>query len=153
MALARVQFFSISLDGYGTGEGQSHDALFGHAGERLVHEWMFVTRGGARWSASPAAPAASTTPSCGCTIRGRAPRSWGAGFAPPGWHEDPGGRAGGSQPAVPHTDLRPHHHPRPSIEMEGGTTFNFIDASLAEALETAREAADGRDVRIGGVPP
>src|SRR5438093_1096407 len=47
-----------------------------------------------------------------------------------------------------------HHvtHPRPSIEMEGGTTFNFIDASPAEALEAAREAAGGQDVRIGGGP-
>jgi dihydrofolate reductase len=34
--------------------------------------------------------------------------------------------------------------------MEGGTTFHFIDASPAEALETAREAANGKDVRIGG---
>ena len=42
------------------------------------------------------------------------------------------------------------HHPRPSIEMEGGTTFHFVDASPAEALVTAREAADGQDVRIGG---
>ena len=44
------------------------------------------------------------------------------------------------------------HQPRPSLEMEGGTTFHFIDASPAEALETAREAADGQDVRIGGGP-
>ncbi len=43
MSLARVQFFAISLDGFGTGEGQSLDTPFGHAGERL-HEWMFVTR-------------------------------------------------------------------------------------------------------------
>jgi dihydrofolate reductase len=34
--------------------------------------------------------------------------------------------------------------------MDGGTTFHFIDASPAEALETARKAADGQDVRIGG---
>jgi dihydrofolate reductase len=34
--------------------------------------------------------------------------------------------------------------------MEGGTTFHFLDASPAEALETAREAAGGQDVRIGG---
>jgi dihydrofolate reductase len=34
--------------------------------------------------------------------------------------------------------------------MEGGTTFHFIDASPAEALETARAAAGGQDVRIGG---
>ena len=44
------------------------------------------------------------------------------------------------------------HHPRPPIEMEGGTTFHFLDAAPAEALETAKEAADGRDVRIGGGP-
>jgi dihydrofolate reductase len=34
--------------------------------------------------------------------------------------------------------------------MEGGTTYHFLDASPAEALETAREAADGQDLRIGG---
>jgi dihydrofolate reductase len=34
--------------------------------------------------------------------------------------------------------------------MKGGTTFHFIDASPAEALAQAREAAAGADVRIGG---
>jgi dihydrofolate reductase len=34
--------------------------------------------------------------------------------------------------------------------MEGGTTFHFLDASPAEALDAAREAADGQDVRLGG---
>jgi len=43
MSLARVHNFSISLDGFGTGEGQSHDAPFGHARERL-HQRMFATR-------------------------------------------------------------------------------------------------------------
>jgi dihydrofolate reductase len=36
--------------------------------------------------------------------------------------------------------------------MAGGTTFHFIEASPAEALKVAREAADGLDVRIGGGP-
>ena len=56
----------------------------------------------------------------------------------------------GLQPAVPHADLRPDAARAPSIEMEGGTTFHFVDASPAEALETARDAAGGQDVRIGG---
>ena len=34
--------------------------------------------------------------------------------------------------------------------MEGGTTFHFLDAAPAEALETARAAAGGLDVRLGG---
>ena len=42
------------------------------------------------------------------------------------------------------------HHPRPPIEMEGGTVFHFVDASPQEALDLAREAAGDLDVRIGG---
>lgn len=44
------------------------------------------------------------------------------------------------------------HDPRPSIEMAGGTTFHFLSATPAEALERALEVADGKDVRIGGGP-
>jgi dihydrofolate reductase len=36
--------------------------------------------------------------------------------------------------------------------MEGGTTFHFVHASPADALQTARDAAGGQDVRIGGGP-
>jgi dihydrofolate reductase len=43
-------------------------------------------------------------------------------------------------------------YPRPSIEMEGDTTFYFLDAAPGEAIETAREAADGQDIRLGGRP-
>jgi dihydrofolate reductase len=42
------------------------------------------------------------------------------------------------------------HYPREPFVMEGGTTFHFIDATPAEALAQAREAAPGLDVRIGG---
>ena len=43
MSQVRVHNFSVSLDGFGTGEGQRLDAPFGHAGTRL-HEWFFPTR-------------------------------------------------------------------------------------------------------------
>jgi dihydrofolate reductase len=78
----------------------------------------------------------------------------GAGkFGHPGWHEDPNwqGAWGPNPPFHTPVFVLTHHH-RPSIEMEGGTTFHFIDASPTEALETAREAADDQDVRIGGGP-
>ncbi|WP_026928530.1 dihydrofolate reductase family protein [Glycomyces tenuis] len=42
------------------------------------------------------------------------------------------------------------HEERPSLEMEGGTTFHFVRTSAEEALERAREAAGDLDVRIGG---
>lgn len=44
------------------------------------------------------------------------------------------------------------HFPRPSLEMEGGTTFHFVDASPRDALDLAREMAGGLDVRLGGGP-
>ena len=78
----------------------------------------------------------------------------GAGkFGPPGWHDDPDWTGWwGPQPAVPHAGFVLTHHARPPIEMEGGTTFHFLDASPAEAAAAAREVAGGGDVRIGGGP-
>ena len=111
--------------------------------------------GGARGSASPAAAAASTMPSPGSTVRGIGAEIMGAGkFGWPGWHEDPEWKGWWGHNPPFHTPVFVlTHHPRPPIEMEGGTTFHFLDASPAEALETAREAAGGQDVRLGGVPP
>jgi dihydrofolate reductase len=42
------------------------------------------------------------------------------------------------------------HHPQPSITMQGGTTFHFVDDGIDAALERALDAADGSDVRLGG---
>ena len=72
-------------------------------------------------------------------------------FGPPTWHEDPDWKGWWGPNPPFHTPVFVlTHHPRASIDMEGGTVFHFIDASPAEALETAREAADGQDVRVGG---
>ena len=153
MSLVRVQSFSISLDGFGTGEGQTYDAPFGHAGERL-HDWMFATR----WWPERAGQGGGTGGIDDAFSRlfaaGIGAEIMGAGkFGPPGWHEDAEwrGRWGPNPPFHTPTFILTHHQ-RPSIEMEGGTTFHFIDASPAEALETAREAGGGQDVRLGGGP-
>ncbi len=42
------------------------------------------------------------------------------------------------------------HYARPPLEMEGGTTFYFITEGIHDALAKAREAANGKDIRIGG---
>jgi len=151
MSLARVQFFSVSLDGFGTGEGLSLEEPFGHAGERL-HEWMFATRW---WHERQGEPGGSGgiddallrlhDPGVGAEIMGSGK------FGPPGWHDDPGWKGWwGPNPPFHTPTFVLTHHPRPPIEMEGGTTFHFLDTSPADALATARAAAGGRDVRIGG---
>ena len=153
MSLARVHNFAVSLDGFGTGEGQTQEAPFGHAGHRL-HEWMFATR---FWNEMVGKPGGSRgiddafsqrfAPGIGAEIMGANK------FGPPGWNEDPDWKGWwGPNPPFHTPTFVLTHRPCPSIEMEGGTTFHFIDASPAEALEIAREAADGQDVRLGGGP-
>src|SRR5438093_304596 len=151
MSLARVQQFSISLDGFGTGEPQSLDAPFGHAGDRL-HAWMFATRWWGEMVAQPGGSRGIDDAFVRLHDSGVGAEIMGAGkFGYPGWHEDPEWRGWwGGNPPFHAPGLVLTHHARPSIEMAGGTTFHFVDASPAEALEAAREAAEGQDVRIGG---
>ena len=148
MSRVRVHNFSISLDGFGTGEGLSQNAPFGHAGQRL-HEWMIATRW---WD--PGGSGGVDDAFAQLHGVGIGAEIMGAGkFGPPGWHEDPGWEGWWGPNPPFHTPVFVlTHSPRPSIEMEGGTVFHFIDASPAEALETARTAADGQDVRLGGGP-
>ncbi|HEV7763306.1 MAG TPA: dihydrofolate reductase family protein [Acidimicrobiales bacterium] len=154
MALVRVQNFSISLDGFGTGAGLSADAPFGHAGERL-HPWMFATRWWCRDMAGrPGGTGGVDDAFARQFAEGIGTEIMGAGkFGPPGWHEDPQWKGWwGPNPPFHTPTFVLTHHPRPPIEMEGGTTFHFLDAPPAGALATAREAAGGQDVRLGGGP-
>ena len=153
MARTRIHNLSISLDGFATGEGQSADAPMGHAGRRL-HEWMFATRFGAsifgRKGGSAGvddAFAEQHEPGIGAEIMGAGK------FGPPGWQDDANWEGWwGRNPPFHTPTFVLTHRPRPSIEMEGGTTFHFLDAPPAEALAVARQAAGDRDVRIGGGP-
>ena len=149
MSLTRIHNFSISLDGFATGEPQSLEAPFGHARHRL-HQWMMATR---YWDADNGttgvdnAFAEQHSPGIGAEIMGANK------FGPPGWQDNPewDGWWGPNPPFHTPTFVLTHR-PRPPLEMEGGTTFHFLDASPAEALKVAQEAARGQDVRIGGGP-
>ena len=151
MSIVRVHNFSISLDGFGTGEPQSREAPFGHAGDRL-HEWMFTTGWWREMVGEPGgtrgvddAFAQLHGPGIGAEIMGARK------FGYPGWHEDSDWKGWwGPNPPFHTPVFILTHHPRSPIEMEGGTTFFFLDVSPAEALENAREAAGGQDVRLGG---
>lgn len=158
MSQVRVHNFSISLDGFGTGIGQSLDAPFGHAGGRL-HEWFFTTRtframhgesGGT--TGIDDAFARAWLPGIGAEIMGRS--KFGPQLGP--WSSREGGAEWkgwwGADPPFHTPVFVLTHHPRPPIEMDGGTTFHFIDAGPADALEIARKAAGDLDIRVGGGP-
>jgi dihydrofolate reductase len=151
MSLARVQFFSVSLDGFGTGEGLTRDEPFGHAGERL-HEWMFQTGWWHELIGEPGGGRGIDDAFLRLHDPGVGAEIMGAGkFGYPGWHEDREWKGWWGPNPPFHTPVFVlTHHTRPSIEMDGGTTFHFVEASPADALAAAREAAGGGDVRIGG---
>ncbi len=158
MSRARVHNFSISFDGFATGEGQAADAPFGHAGHRL-HEWMFATRfwvdlGVVELGGDAAGTAGVDNAFAERHEHGIGAEIMGAGkFGPPGWQDDPEWRGWWGENPPFHTPTYVlTHRPRPPLEMDGGTTFHFLDAAPAEALDAAREAAAGQDVRIGGGP-
>src|SRR5215469_2725175 len=152
MSQVWVHNFSVSLDGYGTGEGQSLESPYGHASVRL-HQWFFGTR---TFRAMQGEPGGSTGvdeafagnwgTGIGAEIMGR--NKFGPQRGP--WENEEWKGWWGDDPPFHTPVFVLTHHSRPSIEMEGGTTLHFIDASPTEALDTARKAADGQDVRIGG---
>jgi len=154
MSRVRIHNFSISLDGFGTGEGQTLEEPFGHAGSRL-HEWFFPTQtfqsmqGHSQGSTGIDNVFANDwTPGIGAEIMGR--NKFGPQRGP--WVDEEWKGWWGDNPPFHTPVFILTHHPRPAIEMEGGTTFHFIDAEPAQALDAAREAAGGLDVRIGGGP-
>jgi dihydrofolate reductase len=153
VSLARIQSFSISLDGFGTGEGLSREEPFGHAGERL-HQWMFATRWWHEMQGEPGGSRGIDDAFVRLHDVGVGAEIMGAGkFGYPGWHDDPDWQGWwGLEPPFHTPVFVLTHHTRPPLELEGGTTFHFVDAAPAEVLGMAREAANGQDVRIGGGP-
>lgn len=155
MSRVRVDSFSISLDGYGAGPNQSLDHPLGVGGTDL-HQWAFPTRtmqqkvfgmeGGAAGLDDDFA--ARGFENIGAWILGR--NMFGPMRGP--W-QDPNWKGWwGNNPPYHVPVFVLTHHERPSIPMEGSTTFHFVTGGVREALKRAREAAAGKDVRIGGGP-
>jgi dihydrofolate reductase len=155
MTRVRVEGFAISLDGYGAGPDQDLEHPLGIGGTDL-HQWLFPTR---TFQRSLFGKEDGTT-GVDDDFAARGFRNVGAWilgrnmFGPVrgDWqHTDWKGWWGDNPPYhVPVFVLT--HHPRPALEMEGGTTFHFVTGGHREALDRARDAAAGRDVRIGGGP-
>jgi dihydrofolate reductase len=152
MAKVRVCNFSISLDGFGAGPDQDADNPLGRGGARL-HDWIFLTRSGRSMRGHPDGETgvddelfSRRDQGVGATIMGR--NMFGPLRGP--WGDSSWAGWWGSNPPFHHPVFVLTHHPRPSIQLEGGTTFHFVDAGIVAALVQAREAAQGRDVVVGG---
>jgi dihydrofolate reductase len=129
---------TVSLDGYLAGPNQSRDNPLGEGGEDL-HRWQFE---------EPEANAAALEGilAAGAYIMGR---NMFAGPGPGPWGDDWRGWWGEEPPYhAPVFVLT--HHPRPPLQMQGGTTFHFVNDGIESALAKAREAAGGKDVAIAG---
>ena len=136
--------FTLSLDGFMAGPDQTQETPLGVGGEEL-HRWMFDE---ARTEADIAA-AEHILEARGAYVMGR--NMFGPVRGP--W-EDAGENADwrgwwGDEPPYHAPVFVLTHHPRESVEMDGGTTFHFV-GSFDEALARATEAAKGETVTIAG---
>ena len=152
MSRVRVESFTISLDGYGAGPDQSVDEPLGVGGEEL-HRWFLPTHtfqsvhgGGSGTTGVDDDFAARGFRNVGAWILGR--NMFGPVRGP--WPDLEWRGWWGENPPYHVPVFVLTHHPRPDLEMEGGTTFRFVTGGIHEALAQARAAADGKDVRIGG---
>jgi len=152
MPKLRAHNISISLDGYIAGPNQSLEHPLGIRGEEL-HKWAFETRTARLTHGMEGGKdgldddfIASGDKNIGATIMGR--NMFGPIRGP--WGDDPWSGWWGANPPFHHPVFVLTLHPHPSLTMEGGTTFHFVENGIEAALERAFEAADGGDVRIGG---
>ena len=151
MSKLRVHSFAISIDGYGAGPSQDLEHPLGVNGEDLM-EWFFHTRA---WRSMHGEPDGETGVDDSIAEQGFGFGAWILGrnmFGPirgPWPDENWKGWWGENPPYhVPIFVLT--HHPRPPLTMAGGTEFRFVTGGIHEGLRQAREAANGRDVRVGG---
>ncbi|MCH8544868.1 MAG: dihydrofolate reductase family protein [Alcanivorax sp.] len=153
MTRVRVESFTLSLDGYGAGPNQDIDNPLGVGAEKL-HQWLLPTRTFQRTVLGNEGGttgvdddfAARGFQNVGAWILGR--NMFGPVRGP--WPDMSWKGWWGDNPPYHFPVFILTHHARPSIEMEGGTTFHFVTGGIREALERAREAAGELDVRIGG---
>lgn len=152
MSKVKVMAFSVSLDGYGAGPGQSKENPLGKRGEEL-HEWIFPTRMFQEMYGKDKGVegmdndfAERSFENLGAWIMGR--NMFGPIRGP--WQDDDWKGWWGENPPYHVPVFVLTHHARESISMKGGTIFHFVTDGIDSALEKARKAANGKDIRIGG---
>ena len=147
-----VRSFALSIDGYGAGPRQDLQNPIGVRGLELM-EWFFQTRAWRRMHGDEGGEtgvddslAEQGFAGIGAWIIGR--NMFGPVRGP--WPDQSWKGWWGDEPPYHTPVFVLTHHPRPTLDMTGGTEFHFITEGIHAALEQARLAAGGRDVRVGG---
>ena len=152
MSKVRVASFSVSIDGFGAGPRQDLQNPLGVRGPEIF-SWFFQTEvwnkmhgesGGSRGVDNEMALKAFEN--VGAWILGR--NMFGPVRGP--WPDDSWKGWWGEEPPYHVPVFVLTHHARAPLEMKGGTTFYFVTDGAESALKQAKEAARGKDVRIGG---
>lgn len=143
---------SMSLDSYVAGPNSSRENPLGDGGERL-HEWVYDL---ASWREIHGLEGGETNQddeivaesfeNVGAFVMGR--RMFSNDEGP--WGDDPFEGYWGEDPPFHAPVFVLTHHPRKSLEMEGGTTFTFVTDGIERASERAKAAAGDADVSIAG---
>ena len=153
MSRLRVHGFSISIDGYGAGPNQSLENPLGVGGPAMF-DWFFHTR---TWKKMHGGDGGETGVDDDIAARGfDGFGTWILGrnmFGPVrgSWPDDAWKGWWGDEPPYHVPVFVLTHHARAPIAMKGGTVFHFVTGGIHAALEQAREAAGGRDVRLGAL--
>jgi dihydrofolate reductase len=152
MGKVRVASFSVSIDGYGAGPRQGVQNPLGVRGLEL-HNWFFPTNAFKQMTGKNGGitgvdndMAARSLENVGAWILGR--NMFGPVRGP--WPDDSWKGWWGEEPPYHTPVFVLTHHARAPLEMNGGTTFYFVTDGVESALKQAREAANSKDVRIGG---
>ena len=152
MARLRISSFTISVDGYGAGPGQSRQDPLGVGGEAL-HAWLVGTRTFGRMVGGDGGStgvddefAVRGFEGIGAWIMGR--NMFGPIRGP--WPDESWRGWWGETPPYHTPVFVLTHHQRPPLTMNGGTVFHFVTGGIQAALDQACAAAGGKDVRLGG---
>ncbi len=152
MPKLRVNAFAISLDGYGAGPDQVLDHPLGRRGAEL-HQWFYPTRTFQQMYGKEKGEtgvdegfAARSMANLGAWIMCR--NMFGPVRGP--WPDEEWKGWWGESPPYHVPVFVLTHHPRDPVEMKGGTVFHFVTGGIHDALGRARQAAGGKDIRIGG---
>jgi len=152
VSLLRVQSFAVSADGFGAGSHQDLQNPLGMRGPELF-EWFFATRVFRRMHGETDGEtgvdnemAERGFEGIGAWILGR--NMFGPVRGP--WPDEHWRGWWGEEPPYHVPVFVLTHHARPPLRMQGGTVFHFVTDGIRSALEQAKAAANGKDVRLGG---